>query len=197
VEQAGGIVVIEPPLYPERSRAILDWIEAEPSLEGKDVTHVLVTHFHHDHSAGVREFAAAGATVVVSAVSKDFFSNVLRAPSTISPDTLAQSPVPTTIMTVPAGGSYDLADTTNPVTAYHIASNHSDDLLMFYLANGGYLFESDLYNPGNGGSSVYPPFAVELLDAIGDFAPGTATLVGGHGGVAPLSELEDYVNPAP
>jgi glyoxylase-like metal-dependent hydrolase (beta-lactamase superfamily II) len=193
VEQAGGIVVVEPPLYPERSKAILDWIANNENIANKNVTHVLVTHFHHDHSAGVREFAAAGATVVVSAISKDFYSKILRAPSTIWPDTLAQSPVPTTIMTVPAGGSYTLADATNPVTAYHIASNHSDDLLMFYLDNGGYLFESDLYNPGNGGSSVYPPFAIELLEAIWDYAPGTATVVGGHGVYAPLSELEAYV----
>jgi glyoxylase-like metal-dependent hydrolase (beta-lactamase superfamily II) len=193
VEQAGGIVVIEPPLYPERSKAILDWIAAEPSLEGKSVTHVFITHFHHDHSAGVREFAAAGATVVVSAVSKDFFTKILAAPSTIHPDTLAQTPVATTIETVPVGDLYTLADTINSVTAYHIASGHSDDMVMIYLPNSGQLFESDLYNPGNGGASVYPPFAVELRNAITALAPGTATIVGGHAGVAPLSELDAYL----
>src|SRR5690606_37441345 len=33
VEQAGGLVVIEPTLYPERSAAILDWIAGEEALE--------------------------------------------------------------------------------------------------------------------------------------------------------------------
>jgi glyoxylase-like metal-dependent hydrolase (beta-lactamase superfamily II) len=193
VEQANGVVVIEPPLYNERSRAILDWIAAEPSLEGKSVTHVIVTHFHHDHAAGVREFAAEGAIVVASAASKDFYTKILSAPSTIWPDTLAQSPVPTTITTVPAGGSYTVDDATNPVTAYHIASGHANDLIMIYLENGGYLFESDLYNPGNGGQAIVADFAVELLEAIWDYAPETTTVVGGHAWYAPLSELEAYV----
>jgi glyoxylase-like metal-dependent hydrolase (beta-lactamase superfamily II) len=195
VEQAAGLVVIEPPLYPERSAAILAWIAAEPALEGKPVTHVFVTHHHHDHSAGVREFAAAGATVVVSEVSKGFFSGVLSAPSTISPDSLAQNPVPATIATVPQGDMYTAADATHPVTAYHMQSGHADDLIMVYV--NGYLFESDLYNPGNGGQAIVPAFAVELRGAISASAPGTTTVVGGHGAYAPLSELDEYIAALP
>ena len=88
-----------------------------------------------------------------------------------------------------------LSDATNPVTAYAITTTHADDMLMVHV--GDFVFESDLYNPGNGGAAFSIAQAQELLDAINGSGMSTAGLqiVGGHGGVAPLSELETFLSP--
>jgi glyoxylase-like metal-dependent hydrolase (beta-lactamase superfamily II) len=192
VEQAQGIVIIEAPNYPERADAILAW--AAQTFPSKPVTHVIATHHHEDHSSGLRSFVAAGATVVLHESSEAFFvDRVFAAPSTISPDSLAMNPIaPTTSAVSIAGETLD--DPQNPITISHIGTAHCSDMLLIHVgAAGGIVFESDLYNPGNGGSSLDPAYAAQLLMAI-QSGPPTAMIAGGHGGVAELAELEQFVN---
>jgi glyoxylase-like metal-dependent hydrolase (beta-lactamase superfamily II) len=188
VEQDGGVVIVEPPLYPERSEAVLAWVQ---SAIGKPVTHVVVTHHHEDHAGGLRDYVAAGATVVVAENARAFIAEVAAAPSTLAPDALSQGPVAPVFHSVPLLGSVVIADATNPVEIHHLPNGHASDMVVAYLPNGGYLFESDLYNPGNGGSSFAKIFVQQLHDGIAPL--GVATLVGGHGGVAPLSELQAWL----
>ncbi len=90
IEQAKGVVIAEAPLYEQRSQAIIDWVKV--NLPGKPITHVIATHHHDDHSAGLRTFVAAGAKIVVAEEARDFFAKrVFTAPSTIIPDALARA----------------------------------------------------------------------------------------------------------
>lgn len=192
VEQDNGIVIVEAPLNPERADAILAWAEA--TFPNKPVTHVISTHHHEDHSAGLRSFVAAGVEVVLHEEAEMFFDEIFDAPSTVSPDTLAGAPMDPVITSVPAGALV-LDDTNRPITITHLANSHCTDMLLIHVdAGGGIAFESDLYNPGNGGAALSPVLAQQLLAAIqaGDTV---AVIAGGHGGVAPLSELENFVNP--
>ncbi|MDH3679962.1 MAG: MBL fold metallo-hydrolase [Acidimicrobiia bacterium] len=68
---------------------MLDWIADQ--FPGQAVKAVVSTHHHVDHVGGLREFAAAGATVVASAGAQDYFRRIVAAPSTIVPDTLSQN----------------------------------------------------------------------------------------------------------
>jgi hypothetical protein len=68
-------------------------------------------------------------------------------------------------------------------------------VLIHVGTGGGIVFESDLYNPGNGGSALNPAFAQELLDAIEALPDPVASVAGGHGGVGALSELQDFLTP--
>ncbi|HET6584016.1 MAG TPA: hypothetical protein VFG69_11220, partial [Nannocystaceae bacterium] len=63
VEQEGGLVLFETPLYEPRCLAMLDWIDT--NLPGQEVTHAVVSHYHVDHSACARTLVARGATLVV------------------------------------------------------------------------------------------------------------------------------------
>jgi glyoxylase-like metal-dependent hydrolase (beta-lactamase superfamily II) len=191
IEQANGVVIVEAPLYPERSEAILDW--AETQFPGKPVTHVVATHFHEDHSAGLRAFVANGAVVVNHEDAVGLFADVFRAPSTIVPDALETGRVRARFMAVERFGSLTLPDATNPVVVFDLPTTHSGDMVFAFLPNGGFVFESDLYNPGNGGTAFFVEWATDLRDAIAAQAPGAMTLVGGHGGVAPLQELIDFL----
>jgi glyoxylase-like metal-dependent hydrolase (beta-lactamase superfamily II) len=195
IEQSGGVVIVEAPLYPERSTAIINWVKNEPSFENKPITHVLVTHHHDDHTAGIRAFVAEGAQVVVHEFTAAHFRQILRNPSTIRPDPLSQKPsAALNVATVAAGGNLTLADATNPVRAYTVQTAHAADTLMFYLPNTKLVFQSDLYNPGNGGSAIGNG-AKELHKAITQtYSLAVDTVAGGHGSHAPISELNALAN---
>lgn len=196
VEQSDGLVIVESPLYPERSTAVLDWVATE--FPDQPIKAVISTHHHVDHVGGLREFAAAGATIVASAESEDFFRRVIDAPSTIVPDTLAQNPVEVTFEWVPAGGSVLIDDPVNPVSAVHIETEHAADMVMIHVPRAELVFNSDLHDP-NSASVVGPeaqpegllaPSEVqELLTAIEALGVPVTTVVGGHGGGGPLAEV--------
>ncbi len=190
IEQAQGIVIVEAPLYPERSKAIIDWVKAEPSFENKPITHVLATHHHDDHTAGLRAFVAEGAKVVVHESTAAYFREIFRSPSTIVKDPLALKPMAVTVLPVAEGQPLTLSDTTNPVTAYNLPTVHAQDALLFYVSSAKVAFSSDLYNPGNGGSGIGNG-PKELYKAITETHKlDVATVAGGHGATAPFSELQ-------
>jgi glyoxylase-like metal-dependent hydrolase (beta-lactamase superfamily II) len=190
IEQDGGVVIVEAPLYPERSEALLDW--AATQFPTKPVSHVVASHHHMDHAGGLRAFVARGIPVVTSAHSETFLREVFRAPSTVVPDALSASPATAVILTVPDNGSLTLDDPTNPVVAWHIPTGHAVDVLVVEAAD--HVFNSDLWNPGYGGSAVFPPTASELLDFVDTRIGGTPTQVGGHATFGPYEELAAYVD---
>lgn len=199
VKQEGGVIIVEAPLYPERSAEILKWVETQFGA-GTEVTHVISSHHHFDHSGGLREFVAAGAQVVLQENSREFFAEIFRAPSTVSPDGLHEAPKAPSFATVADGGSRAFNDTaaTNPVdvVAYHSTSSHSNDMLIVEVQAGGesFLFVSDIYSPDQ---APNPPLAIELYRSITEEHDiQVDTMVGGHGGVGPFSELEAIANPA-
>ena len=190
VEQANGIVLVEAPLYEARSEAILAW--SASTFQGKPITHVITTHHHEDHSAGLRTFVAAGAEVVLGEASVDFFKHIFKAKSKIVPDALEENPVFATIRAVPQDGSFTLADTARPITAYHVQTQHAADMLMIYLPSQQILFESDIYNPGSP-AVVAPPFMADALilhAAIESLDIPIALMVGGHGATSTFPEFE-------
>lgn len=198
IEQDNGVVIVEAPLYPERSTEIINWVKNEPKFDGKSITHVLATHHHDDHTGGIRAFVAAGAQVVVHESTAAYFRQVLRNPSTIRPDPLAQKPSAMLgVLTVPAGGNILLADGTNPVRAYSLQTVHAADALLFYVPSAKVAFSSDLYNPSTpmAPASTIGEGAKELHKAITQTHNlAVDTVAGGHGGYAPISELAGLAN---
>lgn len=192
IEQDTRVVIVEAPLYPERADAILAW--AATQFPAKPVTHVFATHHHLDHAAGLRSFVAAGARVVISEHSETFLADVFRAPSTVWPDALAGSPVAADIVTVPDGGSFTIGDGTNPVTAWHMPNSHAIDMLVVHAEGSDHLFNSDVWNPGYGGSALDPAYARDLQDFVDQEIGTQPTMVGGHSGIGDYAELDAYVD---
>jgi len=58
VEMNDHLMVIEAPLFEERSRAVIT--AAKQKLPAKPIRYVMVTHHHNDHSGGIRAYAAEG-----------------------------------------------------------------------------------------------------------------------------------------
>ena len=190
IEQENGLVVVEAPLYEARSKAILDWISSE--FSDKPITHVIASHSHEDHSAGLRTFVAQGIPVVISEISADFMAEVFKASSTVLPDELEQNPQKAIIESVPLNAPYTLSDVAHPINIYHMDNVHADDLVVVHLPNEEILFVVDIYNPSL--PLLFPSGPNSVYDAIKTNDIKVATLVGGHGGVGTFEELEALVN---
>src|SRR5205823_12140150 len=88
VEMKDHIVVVEAPLFEERSLAVMKALEAK--IPGKPIKYLVMTHFHIDHSGGIRAYAAKGATILAQEDNVPFVKSVLSRPKTIHPDSLAK-----------------------------------------------------------------------------------------------------------
>lgn len=71
VEFEEGVLITDTPGH--RPKILLQWVTEHFN---KTVTHVVPSHHHRDHAGGVVDYAAAGATIVVPEVAKDFYSKV-------------------------------------------------------------------------------------------------------------------------
>ena len=182
IEQENGIVIAEAPLHPERGEAIIEWVESQ--FPGKPITHVISSHHHADHSAGLRAFVAHGTTIVLHEAAQPLFEAVFQAPSTLLPDALENNPVAATIETVPAGGSYTIPDASRPVDVHSVENPHAEDFVVTHVP-GGPLFVVDIFSPpGNAGA------AMGLNNGIAPLDLDIAVIAGGHGGIATFEEFK-------
>ncbi len=175
VEHDDGLVLVDVPLDQYRADALLAFIAA--GFDG-EITHVVQSHHHADHSAGVRTALADGATLVVEETAADFWAGIVAAPSTILADGLSDSGVVPPIDTVPSGGSLSIDVESNPVGIHSFANGHATDLV--FVEVGGVGFIVDLFNPGQG------PVPPVLLDLISERGLEISTIAGGHGGFVAL-----------
>jgi glyoxylase-like metal-dependent hydrolase (beta-lactamase superfamily II) len=194
VRQESGIVVMEAPLYPERSDALITW--AHQQFPGERITHLISSHHHTDHSGGARSFVAEGAAVIMGAASVGFFRReVFRASSTIEPDALESSSAYARILPVGQDGSRTLNDPERPIVTYHIRSGHADDLLVTYLPEQKILFVADVYSPG------LPFFNIEenreLHSELVRLGLDIGLIAGAHGATASWAEFEAQIAGTP
>ncbi len=178
IEQENGLVVAEAPMHELRSEAVISWIES--TFPDKPITHVIATHHHTDHSAGLRAYVARGATVVVHAAAEEFFADIFQRPSTLRPDALAENPTVANIETMPASGSYTIPDANRAVVVYPLANEHAGDMVFIYVQGAGVVFVSDIYSPNP--NAPPGPGGQLVQDAIEAAGIEVSAIAGGHGG---------------
>ena len=145
--------MIEAPLDEGRTAQILSWLE---TVTDKPVTHVVQSHHHVDHSAGLRSMAGlTGATVVAGAAAVPLYENAFTAESQVVPDGVDGSGIE--IVAVGAE-SVTLDDSTNPVTAYPFGNPHAEDYVLVDAA--GALWVVDILSPQTG--APFPQFLADF-----------------------------------
>ncbi len=189
VEQENRIVLIEAPGYAERAEAILEW--AASQYPDKPITHVVTTHHHVDHTAGLRTLVASGAKVVVASGMRDFYVESMTRPATIVRDALMNSDIDADAI-IETSGPFALADDERPVATYPLENSHADDMLVAYLPTQKMLFNSDLYAAGFPISAALAESGNELNDFIVASQLDVELLVDGHG--AFVATLTDFRN---
>jgi len=178
IDAGDGLVVVDAPLYPERSQAILDTL-AELWPE-QAVRRLVVTHHHHDHSGGIAPFLENGATLVVERGAGDYFREIVSAHG------LPVRQVETVV------DGQRLNGVEREVYLIEIENSHSDAMLAVHVPDAGHLFTSDLYSPGR--DTHNPLWAQELQRALRWRGLIDLEISGGHGeGAEPYSALTDWV----
>ena len=78
VEQQNGIVLVDAPFYEDRGEALSEYVAQ--TYPGKPITHVVASHFHEDHVAGIREVLGSNpsAQLVVHESVRDTWRTLIR-----------------------------------------------------------------------------------------------------------------------
>jgi len=139
------IVVIEGPSNDMRADQII--AEAKRLVPGKPIKYVINTHAHFDHSQGLRDFVAEGATIITHQANKGYFEKVLANPHTLVPDNLQKKNPKPKIKVEYAGDKKVMTDGEHVIELHHlINSTHSSNMLIVYLPKQKVLVEADEFN---------------------------------------------------
>ena len=186
VEMKDHLVVVEMPLFEERSLAVIKALEEK--FPGKPIKYAIMTHFHIDHSGGVRAYAAKGVTIIAPEPILPWLKIVLERPHTFKPDSLANAGGSKAPLEGVGAAPRMLTDGERTVEVRSIPNPHVGAMLVVYLPREKALFESDLYNPGTPVDATNPN-VLALYDWVGEAGLQVDRLIGGHGGIGPFRDL--------
>jgi glyoxylase-like metal-dependent hydrolase (beta-lactamase superfamily II) len=194
VEYPTYITVIESPLNDERAMAVI--AEAKKLVPNKPIKYLVNTHNHFDHLGGVRAFVAEGATIITNAMNKPYYEKIYKAPHTLAPDRLSQSPKKATYITVK--DKYVLSDGGREIDILHLENdNHNEGMLVVYIPKEKVLVEADDFTPTPPNGPPAPPraaaFTRNLSANIERLKLDIQTIAPLHGFVVPYSEMEKAV----
>ena len=205
VEQENGVVVIEPGMNDLKGEEVAKWIYA--NIPNKPITHIIPTHHHNDHGAGIRPYIAEGADLVVHESAVDFYQAQINRPkSSVVIDALDRLDDRNNevITGVSPDEPYVIDDPERPVIVYPVLNGHTEDMTVALIGNANMLYAGDLYVSGvardkrsgtKRGPNVVPYHsAISLNEAIKEFNIPADILLGSHD-VEPVSyqDLIDYI----
>jgi glyoxylase-like metal-dependent hydrolase (beta-lactamase superfamily II) len=180
------VVVVEAPLGEERSLAVMAKI-AE-TVPGKPIKYVVPTHYHFDHSGGLRTYIAKGVTVVTTPGNKAFVERLAAAPHTIRPDSQSREPRRPNIETFT--GKRVFTDGTRTLEVIDVGpSPHVTESVIAYLPKEKTVFVADLFTiPVQGPFPPVNPALVHFSDKLKTLA--VDTIVPTHGRIGTMEDLK-------
>jgi glyoxylase-like metal-dependent hydrolase (beta-lactamase superfamily II) len=121
--------------------------EAKRLVPGKPIKYVINTHAHFDHSQGLRDFVAQGATIITNQGNKGYFEKALATPHTLVPDNLQKKNPKPKIKVEYVGDIKKITDGEHEIDLYKVMnSTHNSAMLMAYLPKQKILIEADEFN---------------------------------------------------
>jgi glyoxylase-like metal-dependent hydrolase (beta-lactamase superfamily II) len=182
------VVVVEAPLGEERSLAVLAKIaEVAP---GKPVRYVVPTHYHSDHTGGLRTYIAKGVTVLTTPRNKAFVESLAKATKTIRPDALARTPRAPVVETF--SGKRVLDDGKRTLELRDVGPNpHVTEAVVAWLPRQKAVFVSDLFTiPVQGPFPPASPALVAFAEALQKQGLEVETIAPGHGRLGTRADLD-------
>jgi hypothetical protein len=112
-------------------------------VPGKQVTKLIVTHHHFDHTAGLRAAVSRGLAVISHRGNEAIFREMIARPAVVFPDDLAKSPHP--LVFTPVDERLVLQDATQRLELYHVLGHsHMANAVFAYLPTARIMMEGDL-----------------------------------------------------
>ena len=186
------LMVIDAP--PGTARDVI--ARAAELAPGKPIRHVVPTHHHDDHFAGVRAYAAQGATTITTPGNEDFFRRIVSAPASSSRSDQAP-PAPFAKLEIITGGRRVFTDGRRTVEIHDIGpSPHAQEMLIAWLPAEGILFQGDLVDtPGSGIAlrGANSETTMQFADFVKRKGWNVRTLAGTHALLPSPAVLEDIL----
>jgi hypothetical protein len=156
---------------------------ANTLVPGKQVTQLIVTHHHFDHSGGLRAAVSRGLTIIARRGNEGIFREMVARPAVNFPDALARNPQP--LKFVPVDEHLVLEDSLMRVDVYHVVGHlHMAEAVFGYIPAPRIFMEGDFttYNwDWNWWGGAY-------LDNVDRYKLDPAINVPVHGKVTPFRE---------
>jgi glyoxylase-like metal-dependent hydrolase (beta-lactamase superfamily II) len=141
VEFRDHLVLFELGVNVATAKAVI--AHARTLAPGKPVTHLVASHNHFDHTAGLRQAVAEGLTIVQRRGSEPQFREMVAHAAPEYPDDLARNPKPLKFQAVDE--HLRVSDDTQTLDIYWARSNgHMADVLVGYIPSERLLMEGDL-----------------------------------------------------
>jgi glyoxylase-like metal-dependent hydrolase (beta-lactamase superfamily II) len=148
--------------------------EARRLVPNKPVRYVISSHFHFDHTGGLRAAVAEGITIVTHERNKGLFERVMAQPHTLVPDKLERMNPRPKVKVEYVGEKHVFTDGAQIVETHALrGSTHSEGMLIVYLPRQKVLYNADEFNvnaqaptapvPNPNGYQVNLLFEVERL----------------------------------
>ncbi len=206
IETTEGVLIVDAPLHQEWCRAIINTVKSEAGFPESEIIGVIPTHSHYDHYGGIREMAAEAGKIYVNETEEVHLRSILSAAHTLVPDALAMGTKDIEIegvegITVLDSGAVEIHN----VNMGNSGGNpHSDNMLIVYVPAYELVIQADLFNAGGlfalyAGAGAFPleeatkstwnVRAKFLLDYINNKELTVSRIVGLHGGIATLPQL--------
>jgi glyoxylase-like metal-dependent hydrolase (beta-lactamase superfamily II) len=185
------VLVLEAPLADAVSQAVIAKIKE--TAPGKPIRYLVPTHYHTDHTGGVRGYIAEGATIVTTPGNVQFFEHMASVAHPLNPDRLSLEPRPASIESFK--GQRTFTDSDHRVELYDVgATAHVDEMVIAYLPAEKLLFVTDLFLVSyKGRLGPAERGTILLLDKIHQLGLHVETIAGGHGRIGTLDELTQTV----
>jgi glyoxylase-like metal-dependent hydrolase (beta-lactamase superfamily II) len=115
---------------------------ANTLVPGKEVTEVIVSHHHFDHSGGLRAAVSRGLTIIAQRGNEQIFREMVARPAPNFPDALARHPQP--LKFVPVDEHLVIEDETARVDVYHAVGHlHMANAVVGYIPEHRIFLEGD------------------------------------------------------
>ncbi len=193
VEFADHVAVVEAPLNEDRSLAVIT--EVKKLLPAKPIRYLINTHYHFDHSGGLRTYVAEGATIVTHQSNEKFYQTTFKSPHTLNPDRLQREKKKAKILAV--GAKHVMTDGARTMEIHHIQGNpHNTGIIMAWLPKEKLLVEVDVYTPlpVNAAPPANPnPNVVNLYENIQRLNLDVGQIAPLHGRLVTLADLKKTI----
>lgn len=189
-----GLVLLETPFSEAAMELVLERLRND--FPGRRIKAAMVTHHHFDHSGGVRAVMAAGADIYVPRGTEELFRAIAAAPRTLLKEAKRIDAEAVRIHGV-ATAVIAPANHGPAIHLYDVGENdHADGFLFASIPERNLVFQGDLYVKRGDDPEPARRQGVTFLMRIRELGLAPERIVGVHGRIATIADLEQAVHRA-